>query len=297
VNIDRRSVLIGATALATATSKPAQSATNGDRVSQDELDEAILLHSMWRADMDSGCRCMFAARDLSGLKFVGGSSPVDLSGADFTRADLSATVAGHILVHHSSFNGAKLDASRWKHPVFAYADMRRVSAKGAKWGAPGDRDSTDRITADFRHTTLKNADLTGAQICGFFYGSNMGNSSLVEADLSFGDFIGPNCYFDMNFAGARLRGAKLRHCRISQASFLNADCCDADFLGSQFSGVNMDGCRLTGANFKGVEIDRTVFSLDQMQKTDLSEVYDCDKLDFLQNPILRNLSSVDLGDQ
>ena len=282
MSIDRRNVLFAVTAVATAATQSVRSGANNTRVSQEELDAAILLHSIWLSDITSGRRCMFGARDLSGLRFAGGRSPIDLSGADFSQADLSATEADNILLQYSNLNGAKLDNCRWRRPVFAHADMSRISARVAQWGIPGDRDSKDRVAADFRHTRLANADLTKARICGFFYESDLRYTSLKETDLSFSDFLGPNLSFDMNFSGARMRDAKLRHCRISNASFYNSDCRATDFFGTQFCDVNMNGCDLNFANFENAEVELTMFSLDQIRQVELSAAYDVDRLGLVQ---------------
>lgn len=266
MNINRRSVLFAAAAVAATNSQSAQAYKRGSRVSQDELDEAIRLHGMWLADKNTGQRCMFAGRDLSVLRFsVPGSSPIDLNGADFTQADLSATEADDILVHHCSFNGATFDGCRWRRPVFAFADMRRVSARRVEWGIPGCRDSSERLLGDFSHTVLHAADLSGAQICGYFYGTKLRDASLVTADFSYSDFLGPK-HYEMSFSGANLMGAKLRDCRISSASFFNADCSGTDFSRSLFSDVRMQGGDLSGARFCGAEIEQTLFSPDQIRE-------------------------------
>ena len=96
--------------------------------------------------MNAGQRCVLSGRDLSGLRFGRlGGGPVDLNGADFAQADLSGTEADDILVHHCSFNGATFDGCHWRRPVFAFADMRRASAKRVIWGTPGPRDPSDPL--------------------------------------------------------------------------------------------------------------------------------------------------------
>jgi uncharacterized protein YjbI with pentapeptide repeats len=206
MKINRRNVVFGATIVAASTSQYAQPAEAAGRVYQDEFDEAVRLHGMWLTDIASGCRCTFAGRDLSGLKLsTEGDQLTNLSGADFSQADLSATEADKISVEHCNFHGATLDGSRWRRPVFAYADMRRISAKGAKWGVPSEIDSGDRAVADLTHTVLSNSDLTEAQICGFFYGSRLDETLLVEADLSFSNLIGPcELTFGLSLSHARL---------------------------------------------------------------------------------------------
>jgi uncharacterized protein YjbI with pentapeptide repeats len=262
MNIYRRSLLAAAAAI--CTSQVVNAHENEKQVTQDELDEAVKLHGVWLADINSGRRCMFGGRNLSGLQFRAlGGQPVDLNGADFAQADLSETEADDIFLHHCNFNGAKFDGCHWRHPVFAFADMRRVSAKGVAWGTPRSRGPAERLLADFSHTVLNYADLSEAQICGLFYGTKFLKASLLQADLSLSEFMGPK-HYEMSFSGARLRGAKLRHCRISSASFYEADCSDVDFSHSDLSDVRMIGCNLTGACFRGAEIEQTVFSPDQI---------------------------------
>ena len=267
MSIDRRNILFAAAALAT-TSQYAEGNTREKPVSQQELDEAIRLHGMWLADINTGQRCMFGGRNLSGLHFGRlGGGPVDLNGADFTQADLSRTEADDILVHHCSFNGAHFDGCRWRQPVFAYADMRRASARLVEWGTAALRGSPQRSLADFSHAALHNSDLSEARICGYFYGAKLRDASLVRADLSLSDFLGQKRY-EMTFSGAQLSGAKLRHCRISSVSFFNTDCSETDFSHSVFSDVRMKGCNLSRTSFHGAEIEQTVFSPDQIRDAD-----------------------------
>jgi len=146
--------------------------------------------------------------------------------------------------------------------------MRRASAKRVKWGISDHRGSPARFLADFRHTALNGADLTEAQICGYFYGTQMGGASLVRTDLSHSDLLGP-MHHGMSFAGAQLHGAKMCDCRLSSVSFFNADCAGADFSLAILSDVRMKGCVLTRARFREAEIERTMFSPDQMQQVDV----------------------------
>jgi uncharacterized protein YjbI with pentapeptide repeats len=267
MNIDRRHILFAVAAVGATAAPSAQAYKQEKRVSQQELDEAIRLHGMWLTDMNSGRRCLFGGRDLSGLQFGAlGGGPIDLNGADFTQANLSGTEADDILVHHCNFNGAKFDGSHWRRPVFAFSDMRRASAKRVKWGVPGRRQTAEHSAADFSHAVLNNTDLFQAEICGFFYGTKFVGSCLVEADLSFSDFMGSPKQCETTFSGAQLSSAKLRDCQISSVSFFNADCSKADFSRSTFSNVRAKGCNLSGARFHGAEIERTTFTLDQTRK-------------------------------
>jgi uncharacterized protein YjbI with pentapeptide repeats len=114
--------------------------------------------------------------------------------------------------------------------------------------------------------------VTVGRLCGYFYGTRLGEASLVQADLSFSDFIGPKYDFEMSFSGAQLGGAKLRHCKMSSASFHNADCSKVDFSRTIFRDVQMKGCNLSRARFEQAEVERTIFSPDQMREADLARV-------------------------
>jgi uncharacterized protein YjbI with pentapeptide repeats len=236
-------------ATATLSLKWRSRATRKARVSQSELNEAIFLHGRWLADINSGQRCSFAGRDLSGLRFgVLGGPPVNLSGADFVQANLSGTEADDILFHHCNFNGATFGECSWEKPVFAFADMRRVSARQVRWGVPDLRRSPDRLLVDFSHVALCDADLSGARVCGFFYGANLNGACARYADLSFSEFIGPKFGFEMSFFRTDLTGAQLNHCKMANVSFFNANCCEADFAGSSFTDVQIKRCSLKGAH-------------------------------------------------
>ena len=269
MNINRRGILFATAAVALATSQSVLGRKQGERVSQQELDEAIRLHRMWLADFNTGQRCMFGGRDLSGLRFGSlGGAPTNLSGADFTQADLSGTNADDILIHHCSFNGARFDGCHWRQPVFAFTDLRRASAKRVLWGTPGPRDILEPPRADFSNAVLCYADLTEAKISGYFCGTKLVGASLLQTDLSHSNFLGPK-YHKMTFSGAMMRNAKLRHCQISSATFFNADCSGTDFSQTIFSDVLFKGCNLSGAIFRGAEIGRGTFSAEQIRQVDL----------------------------
>jgi uncharacterized protein YjbI with pentapeptide repeats len=272
MTIDRRRFLFAAATSAAVAPQSTECCAEIKRVCQEELDEAIRLHRIWLANINSGKRCVFARTNLSGLRFgVLGGATIDLNGADFTQADLSETEADDILVHHCNFNGAKFDGSHWRRPVFASADMRRASARGAEWGTPGRRGSAKRSPCDFSHTVLNDADLSEARICGFFLGTGLARATLVRADLSSSDFLGP-MHYEMNFSRANLSGARLRHCRISSANFANADCTGVDFSRSVFSEVIITNCDLRGAALRGTEFERAVFSPHQVPDTELQRI-------------------------
>jgi uncharacterized protein YjbI with pentapeptide repeats len=198
---------------------------------------------------------MFSGRDLSGLRFGNqGGPPVNLSSADFTQADLSGTQADDILIDHCSFNGAKFDNCHWRQPVFAFADLRRASAKQITWGTPGPRDPLEPPSADFSHAALHDADLTEATISGFFFGTKLVRARLCDADFSYSTFLGPK-FYETTFSGAQMIGAKLRHCQISSVCFYNANCTEVDFSHSDVSEVQMKGCNLENACFSNATFE------------------------------------------
>jgi len=255
MHINRRHILLGAGSTATTGLRPVPTRAQAKRVSQPELDEAIRLHAMWLANINDGQRCIFNGRDLSGLRFGNqGGPPVNLSSADFTQTDLSGTQADDILIDHCSFNGAKFDSCHWRQPVFAFADLRRASAKQVTWGTPGPRDPLEPPRADFSHAALHDADLTGATISGFFFGTKLVRARLCHADLSYSNFLGPK-FYETTFTSAQMIGAKLRHCQISSVSFYSANCTEVDFSHSDFFEVRMKGCNLSDACFSNATFE------------------------------------------
>jgi uncharacterized protein YjbI with pentapeptide repeats len=256
MNINRRSIIFATAAVAVATSQSVLGRKQDKRVSQPELDEAIRLHAMWLADIKDGRRCMFNGRDLSGLRFGNlGDPPIDLNGADFTQADLSRTEADDILLHYCSFNGATFDNCHWRQPVFAFADLRRASAKQVTWGTPGPRDPLEVPRADFSHTSLHDADLSEAAISGFFYGTRLVRARLCHADLSYSNFLSPK-FYETTFTSAQMIGAKFRHCQFSSVSFYNANCTEVDFSHSDFSDTQLKGCNLLASRFSSTSFQR-----------------------------------------
>jgi uncharacterized protein YjbI with pentapeptide repeats len=264
--LPRRQFLLAGAAAATVGPERAVDDRERKPASQDELDEAVRLHAMWLANINTGQRCVFGGRDLSGLQFGAlGGQPLNLTGADFAQANLSGTEADDILIHHCNFNGAEFDDCHWRRPVFAYADMRRVSAKRVKWGTPAYDNSTVYGQADLAHAVLTDADLTEAQIRGCFYGTRMGGSTLVRANFCNSDFLGPK-YHEMSFAGANLSDAHLRDCRIASVTFFRANCSGTDFSRAVLSDVRMKDCNLSGARFRGADIASARFSDDQIRQ-------------------------------
>jgi uncharacterized protein YjbI with pentapeptide repeats len=256
MHMNRRHILLGAGATATTGLQPAQARAQNKRVSQSELDEAIRLHAMWLANFNDGQRCKFNGCDLSGLRFGNrGDPPIDLNGADFTQADLTGTEAYDILFHHCSFNGAKFDNCHWRQPVFAFADLRRASAKQVTWGMPDPRDPLDPPRADFSHAALHDADLRQAKISGFFSGTKFFGACLCHADLSFSTFFGSK-FCETTFTGANMIGATLRYCQFLSARFYNSNCNEVDFSHSDFSDVRMEGCNLSGTCFSKATFER-----------------------------------------
>jgi uncharacterized protein YjbI with pentapeptide repeats len=255
MQMSRRHFFVAATTTATTGLRPALARTQNKRVSQSELDEAIQLHAMWLASINDGQRCSFSGSDLSGLRFGNeGGPPVSLSGADFAQANLSGTQADDILIDRCCFNGANLDNCKWRRPVFAFADLRRVSAKQALWGAPNLQDP-DLSSADFSYAALHDADLADATLSGFFFDTKLYRTCLSHADLSYSTFFGSK-FCETTFTGANMIRAKLRYCRISSARFYNSNCTEVDFSHSEFSEVRMRYCNLSGACFANATFER-----------------------------------------
>ena len=246
MKITRRKIVSAFVYGATATmASPAISSTRRRRVSQIELDDALIAHALWCRDMSHGKRAVFSECDLSGLLLscddLDDGGRVDLCGADFTQADMRGIVGeGQILFKGACFQGANLSESNLGRPIFANSNLRNIDCSRAKWGrfeeeelAPGYRKKCP--TATFANCWLGYSTFDDARICATFDNTSLHNGSLKHTDLSHSVFYAQDDLHLISFAG----------CDLQNASFQ-----DADLVGASFD----DRTNLSGAIFSGARL-------------------------------------------
>jgi uncharacterized protein YjbI with pentapeptide repeats len=209
------------------------------RISQSELDHAIVQHGRWLEDRALGQRASFAACDLSGLDF-GESNPelVFLKAADFTEADLSHVRGNLINFSYASFRYANLSHSQIKDPCFRASDLTNADCANAVWGwSDGELAAPDASEAAlsggfFEATRLSGINFNGARVRGYFFDCSFSCASLCDADFSCSNFHGYPLGPRNHFYRAKLIRTRFHHAKISAAIFDNATIEGADFLGA-----------------------------------------------------------------
>ena len=76
MDLKRRNILLGSMALAAAPLISTRGGAAQNRVSQNELDEAIGLHGLWLEDATKGRRCVFGGRNLLAVDLIADAVPL-----------------------------------------------------------------------------------------------------------------------------------------------------------------------------------------------------------------------------
>ncbi len=239
MSIGRRNVLGGAViatiAPTSAITAVARIPNSPRRVSQSELSVAIERHSLWLDGKPEGKRAVFSDCDLSRLDFNSrNSASVDLSGSDFTAANLTRITGGEINFHRASLQHCDLSGSELRSPVFSGATLRKAICVGVDWGWPssGCADPCgvgQHNMASFMNTYLGYTNFGKARVRGFFWGSTFHDASLDGADFSWSYFGGKRHLVETSFGGASLRHAVFRNTKIDAARFERAHLSATDF--------------------------------------------------------------------
>lgn len=234
--INRRKLF--AAAFGTVATLPSPAVSHGRRrVTQGELDDAIVLHRLWLEDRTCGRRANFASCDLSGLDLgFCISDQVVLRNADFTDADLNGIGGNDVNFYHASLQYANLAGSHLKAPVFSNAVLNGADCRDVVWGWPsaGTALVAEQVQpsrqAVFMNALLSEAVFDHGRIRGYFYDCSLTGASLVATDLLQPLFVGPGGA--NRFAAARLIETSFRNTQIAEAAFKRAIIARADFLGA-----------------------------------------------------------------
>lgn len=162
-------------------------------------------------------------------------APTDLSGADFSFANLINANLDDANMAQADLSEANLSEAQVRRAIFTCADLHN-----AKFGR---------------------ANLSAAR---FGY-ANCKNASFVEADLE-------NSYFhEANLIKAGLRGAKLRHANLTLANLAMASLIDADFSDSYITSSNLAGTSLLRANLRNSDLRGANLSGSILQGADVTD--------------------------
>ena len=199
------------------------------RISQAELNDAIETHAEWLAGGSAGRRAVFANCDLSALDLSPrGEGLTDFRAADFTGANLQGTTAALVSFVRASLHGADLSGSCFEDPAFSYASLRNATCVNAVWGTSRE----DTHLADFQHTDVASAVLTGSRIRGLFYDARFTCAQLEDMDFSHSRFLGAGSALPTSFFGANLCRASFDKTVLQAARFSRSSLTDATFRGA-----------------------------------------------------------------
>jgi uncharacterized protein YjbI with pentapeptide repeats len=215
--------------------------SNQRRVSQSELSDAIEHHTYWLEGRPGGKRAVFSNCDLSNLDFHSSQTEsVNLSGSDFTEANLIGIVGTEVNFSRASLQQCNMSRSELHSPVFSGATLRRAICADVEWGWPSRActapyDAGVQNMASFMNTDLSYVTLTDSRIRGYFWGSTFHDSTLEGTDFSWSYFSGKRDLVETSFSGANLKRTMFRNVRIEAARFKRAR-----FEGTDFSYAEID---------------------------------------------------------
>lgn len=164
----------------------------------------------------------------------------DLSGIDFSEADLNAACLQSVNIANANFSKSRLIGCRFKH-----VDGGSARFTGA------DLSSAQFEVVEFNDTNWQDARLYGA----WFRHTQFRRAKFQRTLFEGAEFL------ECNFEGARLRNRPLRLARFEACRFAQADLrlCDlrgaeirnASFCNANLGGAILDGTRLPGADLSG----------------------------------------------
>jgi uncharacterized protein YjbI with pentapeptide repeats len=219
-------------------------ASNLERVTQRELDEAIRKHGVFVKGVRGGARAVFKFKDMSHLDF----RKSDLSQADFT---------GSVLV------GANLAEGIFRGVSFFSCDLRNAALEKG-----------DFSRADFRGAFVAGANLTGAVLAG----ADLREGKVMEKergkalqDRQRQDI--PDKVHKTIFTGAKLSETNLSGARAAAADFSDADLSgvivkDADFSSANFEGANLSQADFTGTDLSNANVHSSIMTGTVLEHTE-----------------------------
>lgn len=211
------------------------------------LKQGVKVWNAWREDNPT------ITIDLSNANF----SKANLSEANFTRARLNKADFSGASLTRAELSEANLSAALLSEVDFSEANLRRAYLNGSDLHDvnfhKANLRSAHLALVDLRGAILSKADLSSA----FLRGANLVGANLTGATLIATNLSGKSLLSGVDLSGANLSSADLRGCDLSGA-FLS----EAILIGTDFSGAS-----LGGSSFLKATVSNTIFG-----NSDLSTV-------------------------
>lgn len=179
-------------------------------------------------EKDVTFRVNLAHAAMPGFIFNG----ADLSGFDFTKADMRRVRGWEACLVGSRLVGADLSGASMAAADLRDADMRRVNLTAA-----------DLVGADLKNANLGLVDIVSENLWqGVTFPSKLVGVQLMGADLR-----------NANICRADMRGASLQGAKLDDADFHGSNLSGADLAGAKLAGANLSNANLAGTNLTGTD--------------------------------------------
>ena len=243
-------------------------------ITQEELDSALKLHTMFLEGETGGARACFQYQNLSNLDFHN----IDLSQADFTGSVLRGADFSLGTYIGTCFFACDFTNANLSHANFSRADLRGCYLAGANMSG------TDLTNADMRSGKImekeKNGTLSNRERSGggqgtktILIGAKLTNANLSGLRANSADFTDANLAqtmtHDANFNGAKLKGANL-----TGTDFTGSDLTDADMNNAILSDTILESTENSGLDKTGAVTDDDQGDILEEGEKTLSELLD-----------------------
>ncbi|BAY75150.1 pentapeptide repeat-containing protein [Nostoc linckia NIES-25] len=207
-------------------------------------------------------RAYLGDANLTGVNFSGANlSATNLGDANLSGANLSGANLSGADLSSANLSGANLSCANLNHANLSRADLSSANLSRANLKA-ADLNRADLSSTDLNCADLSNAILFGANLSD----ANLSNTNLSHADLCRGDLSGA----DLSHAilnGTNLSDTILFSTNLKGAILIAADLSYAKLNGAKLSNARLDGAMFLGADLSGVDLSRVT-----LNEADLSGV-------------------------
>jgi uncharacterized protein YjbI with pentapeptide repeats len=210
----------------------------------------------------------------------------NLTGANFSGADLSGAYLGDANLTGVNFSGANLAGANFNDANLSGANLTGANLTGA------DLNSTNLSGANLSGVNLNRAELSSADLSSTHLSyanlshANLTGTNLKDADLSHADFSNANL-FGANLSDANLSSINLNHADLCRADLSGADLRHATLNGTNLSdtilfstnlsnailvAADLSYAKLNGAKLNDAKLDGAMFLGADLSGVDLTGV-------------------------
>ncbi|MEA5605881.1 pentapeptide repeat-containing protein [Nostoc sp. UHCC 0252] len=204
--------------------------------------------------------------NLTGVNFIGANlSGANLGDANLSGANLSGANLSGADLSSTNLSGANLSCTNLSRADLNRADLSSTNLSRADLSR-ADLNRADLNRADLSHADLSNAILFGANLSE----ANLSSVNLNHADLCRADLSGA----DLNHAilnGTNLSDTILFSTNLSDAILMAADLSYAKLNGAKLNNARLNGAMFLGADLSGVDLSRVTLNEADLSGVILSE--------------------------